>query len=140
MTYLEKETVRKYMTLSPVTVGAEQSLATAHRLMRDHGVRHLPVLDAGKLVGVVSVRDLHFLETMPQVNPEEVRIEEAMSPDPYTVAPETPLEEVAREMAERKYGSAVVVSRGKVVGVFTTVDALRALIEVLARLGKEQKT
>jgi acetoin utilization protein AcuB len=133
---MERETIRKYMTPTPVTIGVDQTLAAAHRLMRDHGVRHLPVLDGGKLVGILSLRDLHFLETLPSVKATEVRVEEAMTPDPFTATPETSLVKVAEEMAEHKYGSAVVVSRGKVVGVFTTVDALRALIDVASRKEK----
>jgi acetoin utilization protein AcuB len=133
---MHREIVRTYMSAAPVTIGRDQSLATAHRLMRQHNVRHLPVLDGGELVGLVSIRDLHFLETLPSVVPEDVRVEEAMSPDPYKVSPNTSLERVAREMAEHKYGSAVVVDRGKVVGVFTTVDALRALITLLTREGR----
>jgi CBS domain-containing protein len=61
-----------------------------------------------------------------------------MSRDPYTTTPSAPLEEVARDMADRKYGSAVVVDHGKVVGLFTTVDALRALV-VLLRGGRARR-
>ena len=115
------------MTAHPHSIGSDQALAAAHRLMRQHGIRHLPVLEGGKLVGLVSLRDLHFIETLRDVDPERVLVSEAMSPDPYTVKPTTPLESAASEMAERKYGSAVVMEHDKVVGVFTTTDALRAL-------------
>jgi acetoin utilization protein AcuB len=119
------------MTVCPVTIGTDQTLAVAHRKMRDNGIRHLPVLDGGELVGVVSIRDLHFLETLASVDPEQVFVEEAMTPDPYTVSPEAPLGDVAREMADHKYGCAIVVREGKVMGVFTTVDALRVLSRML---------
>jgi len=99
--------------------------------MREHNIRHLPVLHGGKLAGMVTVRDLHLVETLQDVNPEAVKIEEAMSSDPYVVAPTATLKEVAREMADRKLGSAIVVDGGKVVGVFTTVDALHALMDAL---------
>lgn len=123
--------IERYMTKSAHTIGREQTLATAHRVMREHGFRHLPVLDGGKLVGIVSQRDLHLIETLADVNPDEVHVEEAMTSEVFTVAPDAPLAEVARRMADQKYGSAVVMTGNKVVGIFTAVDAERALAEVL---------
>ena len=130
-------TISKYMTTAPHTVGADQPMAQAHKMMRDHKIRHLPVLKAGKIVGVVSDGDLHLIETLKDVNPELVLVDDAMTQVPYTVAPETPLDEVVMSMAEHKYGSAIVVSNHKVVGIFTTVDACRAFAEMLhGRLAK----
>jgi len=123
--------IDKYMTPSPYSIGKEQSLAQAHHLMRAHQIRHLPVLSAGKLVGVVSDRDLHLIETLRDVDPGHVTIEEAMSPLVYTVTPKVSLAEVVREMAQHKYGCAIVEDSGKVVGVFTTVDAMRAFVDLL---------
>jgi acetoin utilization protein AcuB len=123
--------IDKYMTPSPHSVGQEQSLAQAHKLMRAHRIRHLPVLHGGKLVGVLSDRDLHLIETLRDVDPDNVTVEEAMSPTVYTVSPEAPLDEVVREMAHHKYGCAVVEHTGKLVGVFTTVDAMRAFADLL---------
>jgi acetoin utilization protein AcuB len=100
--------------------------------MRAHGVRHLPVLEGGKLVGIVSSRDLYFLETLRDVDPAEVTVEEAMTQTPYVVSAETPLAEVAAAMAEHHYGSAVVTDAHGVAGIFTTVDGMRALAAVLA--------
>jgi acetoin utilization protein AcuB len=126
-----KTSIRKFMTTNPHTIGREQSLAVAHQMMREHRVRHLPVLEGGKLVGIVSQRDLHLIETLRDVDPDKTTVEEAMTMDVYVTAPNTPLEEAARVMAEHKYGSSVVVDRGKIVGVFTTVDALAALAQLL---------
>jgi acetoin utilization protein AcuB len=125
------ETVDKYMSPTPHTIGPTQSLDKAHAIMRAHNIRHLPVLDGGKLVGLVSDRDLKLVETLKDVDPKEVAVEEAMSQEPYTVAPLTRLDEVVREMARKKYGSAVVMDGAKVVGIFTAVDALDALAWVL---------
>jgi acetoin utilization protein AcuB len=121
------------MSVSPVVIGVGDTLAAAHRVMRERGVRHLPVLDAGRLVGVVSQGDLVLAESVAGVDPATDCVREAMSGDPYAVPPGAPLEEVAATMAERRLGSAIVVDRGVVIGVFTTVDALRALALLAGR-------
>lgn len=126
-------TIRNYMTPSPITIGKDQPLTLAHEVMREHRIRHLPVLERGRLIGIVTERDLHLVETLRDVDPASVKVEEAMTPEPYAISPETSLEWVVSEMAEHKYGAAVVVDgRNKVLGVFTTVDALRSLQDLLA--------
>lgn len=130
-------TVQKYMSTAPHTIGREQPMALAHRMMREHHIRHLPVLHEARIVGILSDRDLNLIEALENVDPKLVKVEDAMTPDPYVVAPETLLDEVVATMAEKKYGSAVVVDQNKVVGIFTTVDACRAFAELLhTRLAK----
>ena len=123
--------IEKYMTRSPHTIGRDKTLHEAHLLMRRHGIRHLPVLDGGRLVGILSLGDLHLIETLSDVHPLEVKVGEAMTADPYEVPPEAPLDAVAEAMATRRIGSAVVVDRGRVVGVFTAIDALHVLAGLL---------
>lgn len=123
--------IDRHMTTSPYSIGQEQKLSQAHKLMRAHNIRHLPVLHGGKLVGVLSDRDLHLIESLRDVDPDSVLVEEAMSPTVYTVEPDAPLADVVREMAHHKYGCAVVAEAGKVVGVFTTIDAMRVLTDLL---------
>jgi acetoin utilization protein AcuB len=123
--------ISKYMSTSPITVGQEQTLAHAHKILREHRIRHLPVLKGGHLIGIITDRDLNLVETLKDVDPEKVTVEDAMTPDPYTVSPEAALDEVVAEMAEKKFGSAVVIDNNKVVGVFTTVDAMSAFAELL---------
>jgi acetoin utilization protein AcuB len=130
---MAKHTVQDFMTVGPVVVARTRTLSEAHRLMREKGIRHLPVVDGGALVGIVSQRDLYLLETLERVDPATETVEEAMTADPFRVSPDAPLDQVAQEMAERKLGSAVVVDRGSVIGLFTTVDALRALAALLRR-------
>jgi acetoin utilization protein AcuB len=81
----------------------------------------------------VSERDLLFLESVPGVNPTVVRVEEAMVQDVFAVSPETPIGEAIETMIDRKLGSAIVCEGERVLGVFTTVDALRALHQQLER-------
>jgi acetoin utilization protein AcuB len=121
------------MTASPFPVARDQSLTVAHRMMRDHKIRHLPVLEGGGIVGLVSQRDLALIESLPDVNPVEVLVEDAMVEDLFTVSPDAPIAEVIETMIERKLGSALVCEHDRVVGVFTTIDALRALHELLER-------
>ncbi len=122
--------VQKYMTSSPHTIGVQQTVSQASELMQKHGIRHLPVLDGGRLTGVISERDVAVITGFKDVDPTKVRVEQAMSGTPYTVGPDTPVSEVAAMMAEKKYGSALVMHNQKVVGVFTAVDACRVLAEV----------
>jgi acetoin utilization protein AcuB len=119
------------MTTTPHSIGGDQTLATAARMMREHRIRHLPVLSGGKLQGLLSDRDLKLVETFRDVDPQTMTVEEAMVESPYCVAPDAPLDEVASTMARDKHGSAVVMQNQRVVGIFTTVDACRALAELL---------
>jgi acetoin utilization protein AcuB len=129
--------IQKYMTTSPHTVGDDQPMSVAHRMMREHHIRHLPVLRGARIVGLVSDRDLNFVETLKDVDPRHVLVSEAMTADPYLVSPDAPLDEVVSAMAANKYGSAVVTQHDKVVGIFTTVDACAAFAELLhTRLAK----
>ena len=79
------------------------------------------------------LNDLNAVETVPIAAPSQMRVEEAMSTDVYAVPPGTPLREVASTMAARKLGSAVVMEDSRVVGMFTTVDALDTLAVVLTQ-------
>jgi acetoin utilization protein AcuB len=126
-------TVSRYMTRQPWTIESHNSLASAHAIMREHAVRHLPVVDDGKLVGIVSDRDLRLAESVGGLG--RARIRDAMSEPVFSVSAENGIDEVARTMSEHKYGSALVVTtNGAVVGIFTMVDACRALAEILERV------
>jgi len=123
--------IKKYMTTDVQTIGDEQPMSAAHSMMRSRHIRHLPVLHQGKLVGIVSDRDLRLIETLREVDPTKVAVSEAMTTDTYVVSPDASLDEVVGMMAANKYGSAVVVDHGHVVGIFTTVDACSAFAELL---------
>jgi len=123
--------IKKYMTTDVQTIGDQQPMSVAHGMMREQHIRHLPVLHQGKVVGIVTDRDLRLVETLRDVDPTKVAVSEAMTPDPYVVTPEASLDEVVSTMAAKKYGSAVVSDHGHVVGIFTTVDACSAFAELL---------
>ena len=120
--------ISKYMTPNPVSVQQDAELGDAVTLINTHNIRHLPVLDGDKLVGLVSERDLGLIESMLPSDWEAVSVAEAMTPAPFAVSENTMLGEVAQRMALERYGSAVVLDdEGRVRGIFTTVDAMRAL-------------
>ena len=126
--------VRKYMSAMPETIDEELSLQDAKERMYRLGARHLPVLHEGKLIGILSQRDVATAESLLSIDPREVSVRSVMTEVPFSCGPDAHVEAVAREMAAHHYGSAVVVDPdhpSKVVGVFTTTDALRALAEII---------
>lgn len=124
-------TIQKYMSTSPHTIGAEQSLQKAHDMMHEHTIRHLPVMQGNQLVGIVSDRDVQLILAIDGADANKVTVEDAMTQDVLTVDPDSSLDEVAALMVERKAGSVVVTQNRKVVGIFTTVDGMRALSDLL---------
>jgi acetoin utilization protein AcuB len=123
--------IQKFMTSAPHSIGVDQTLAHAHAVMREHAIRHLPVLSGGQLVGMLTERDLGLVESLRDVDPKFVKVEDAMSTTVYSVSPDALLHDVVREMASHKYGSAVVMQNSKVVGIFTTVDVCTAFADLL---------
>ncbi len=125
--------VGEVMIPFPMTIGKEQSLTVAQQLMNEHQIRHLPVQTGGRLVGIVSERDLHLAMG---VNSEAngLSVADIMTEDPYFVSTTAPLDDVAGTMAENKYGCAVVTDdSGKVLGVFSAVDGLNLLKGLLRK-------
>jgi acetoin utilization protein AcuB len=120
------------MTSGPFAVGPREPIVNARRLMEKYELRHLPVWSEGKLVGIVSDRDLGSLQRLAQAAAaakDALTVEDAMTPDPYAPSPDTPLVDVVRVMVDRKIDSAVIVDAGQIVGIFTSTDAMRALID-----------
>lgn len=124
-------TIQKYMSTSPHTIGAEQTLRKAHEVMSEHRIRHLPVMQGNQLVGIVSDRDVQLILAIDGADATKISVEDAMTQDVITVEPDASLDAVADLMVERKAGSVVVMQNHRVVGIFTTVDGMRALSELL---------
>ncbi len=121
--------IADFMTPLPHTVGSEQTITFAQKMMQKHGIRHLPVLHGGELYGIVSDRDLGMIAGLNEVNPDNTTVEEAMTQEAYTVSQSELLIDVLKHMLEHKYGSAVVVDGTQIVGIYTTHDALKLLVE-----------
>jgi acetoin utilization protein AcuB len=124
--------IQKFMTALPHTIGVDQTLEKADDMMAKYGVRHLPVLDGGHLVGVLSERDIRLVESFSGTDPNKVTVKEVYSTNPYVTSPDAPLNEVCSEMAAQKYGCALVCDNHKLVGIFTWIDALEAFDQVLS--------
>jgi acetoin utilization protein AcuB len=120
---------RDLMTPSPHTIGASQTVAEASRRMRQAHVRHLPVLEGAHVVGMLSERDARLVDSV--AGEKTCLVSDVMTPEPYVVQAGADLKEIVETMAERKLGSAIVVDGAKVVGIFTTTDALHLLLRHL---------
>jgi acetoin utilization protein AcuB len=122
-----------YMTPFPFSIDVDAPLAEAHAFLRERHIRHLPVTERGELVGVLTDRDIK-LALGPDLGspPErELTVRDVFQPEAYVVDAGDLLVTVAATMAERHLGSALVTRSGKLVGIFTTTDACRALARVL---------
>lgn len=129
---MRDQPIRNLMSLSPRTIGLGSHIAAAWAVMQQHRIRHLPVVEQGRVVGLISDRDLQLIRALHGVDPEDITVSETMSANPYVIAPDAMLSEVTREMVNRRIGSAVVVEGGEVVGIFTTTDALMAMQDSVA--------
>jgi acetoin utilization protein AcuB len=133
-----KLTVGDWMTPDPITVEEDATVMEAIHLLREKNVRRLPVMRAGRLVGLVTEKmllgfmpaqgtaldqwELHYLLARTPVT-------QAMNPTPHTVTPETPLADAARLLHDRKLNGVLVLNgKGDLVGLLTTTNALEALI------------
>jgi acetoin utilization protein AcuB len=120
--------IAEYMTPMPHTVGSEQTITFAQKLMQKYDIRHLPVLHGGELYGIVSDRDLGMVASLNEVDPDATTVEEAMTQEAYTVSKDASLFQVLQEMLEHKYGSVIIVEGVKIIGIFTMHDALKLLV------------
>lgn len=123
--------ISQYMTPTPQTARPNLTLSEAAKLMRTHQIRHLPILDDGRLVGILTERDIQLLESFKNVDPNKILVEDAMEQSVYVVPPCAGLDEVVAGMSSRKYGSAVVMKNLSVLGIFTVADAFVALADLL---------
>jgi acetoin utilization protein AcuB len=136
-----KHLVADIMTRNPVTVTPRNAIRTAINLMREGGYRRLPVVDRGRLVGIITDRDLRRAANSPFVVREQwydnfildhIEVGSCMTPNPMTIEPNASIAEAARLMRNHKIGGLPVVAEGQLVGIVTETDLLDFLIETLA--------
>jgi acetoin utilization protein AcuB len=119
--------IANWMTRDPVCITRQDALARAKELMDAGHFRRLPVMENGKLEAIITERDLRqhwgYLAY--------TKVSAAMTSDPVTITPGTTAEDAARVMLQHKIGGLPVVENGKLVGIVSTSDLLRALLDVV---------
>jgi len=137
--------VAKRMMRNPVYVDENDSMKKAMDLLKEHEIRHLPVLkDGERLVGIVTERDIKQASPSPATALEireiyylldKVKVRQIMTRRPYTISSTAPIEEAALIMREKKIGCLPVIEEGKLVGILTETDLLDAFIESMGVSG-----
>ncbi len=127
--------VRDAMTREVVTLGPEASAGEALGVCREKGIRHVPIVEEGRLIGLVSDRDLRDVSPPRGGRDQEntlswVRVRDIMSTDLVTIGPLDTIDHVAREIYERKIGCLPVVDGRELVGIITSQDMMRTMIEL----------
>jgi acetoin utilization protein AcuB len=126
------------MTTNIVSIHKEASIQEALALMKQGSIRHLPVVDADRLlVGWVTDADLRGVLIASML--EELTLEDVMVRKPHKANPDMPLEEAARLILSKKIGGLPVLEDGKLIGVITVVDILSAFITVLGMLDSSSR-
>jgi acetoin utilization protein AcuB len=128
------------MTKNPITVDSETLVLDAQKIMQENNIRRLPVVDKGKLVGIVTQHDLLQASPSPATSLSihelnyllaKMKVKEIMKKNPMTLAPDTPFEEALKIGQDKKIGSFPVVKDGKLVGIATESDIVRFLTRAL---------
>ncbi|MCL2459466.1 MAG: CBS domain-containing protein [Desulfobulbus sp.] len=133
--------VKLWMTSNVLTATSDQPIVEVERLLREHRIRRVPVVDDGKLVGIIGQEDL--FRAMPSIfdpssNPESlertghIKAGAIMTPSPITVDPSTPLEQAVLLMRSHKFGSLPVIQDEQLVGIITETNIFDALLEIFA--------
>lgn len=135
---METATVKEIMMGAPVTLKPDDTLNLANDIMSLGRIRHIPIVEDGRLVGILSQRDLFgaAVNTVFNLRPKEKRemlknfqIRDVMRDRVVTAAPDTTIQEAARLMAEKKIGCLPVVEGGELVGLVTSTNILRYLAQ-----------
>jgi acetoin utilization protein AcuB len=137
--------IRDMMTKNVITVESETLMLDARRMMKEKNIRRLPVVDKGKLVGIVTKQDLDEAAPVPTSSSSafefhsvlsKKKVSEVMKKNPVTLSPDTPFLEALVIGQENKISSFLVVENGKLIGITTESDIVRFLARALG-LGEE---
>ncbi|MFW5972532.1 MAG: CBS and ACT domain-containing protein [Bacteroidota bacterium] len=124
--------IRDIMSQPVRSIGPDVPLSEAYREMHESDLRHFPVVEEDRLVGVITDRDLRYATSRLHPHPLDpgTAVREVMASHPVTAAPLDPVEEAARLMRGRKIGCLPVVENGQLVGIVTGMDLLDALVRL----------
>lgn len=131
--------VRDYMTAAPITIAPTTPILEAMNIMRKHKIRHLPVVEKNRLIGLVTEGLLLKVSPSPATTLSiyeinyllaKMVVREVMVKNPITVTPSTTLEEAALIMRDHKVGSLLVVEDERLIGIITQTDIFDALIRI----------
>jgi acetoin utilization protein AcuB len=125
------------MSPNPWTIGPEASVAEALALMQEHDVRHLPVLKAGKLVGLVTDIDLRTAYVASLL--EELAVKDVMAHDPMTIGSRETVYQAARLVNQHRLTGLPVLDDGKLVGIITLADILKVFVALLGLLEESSR-
>lgn len=134
---LKNATLEEYTTPCAIVVDINSRWSEVAKIMEANNIRHVPVRDEGELVGVVSDRDLKVAFRLDTEGKDGV-VGDIMSHDPYVVSEGSTLEDVVYYMSAHKIGSALVQQSDGDIGIFTSTDALNALVELLRSQGNDE--
>ena len=132
--------IRDVMTKNPITVDSETLVLDAQKVMQNNNIRRLPVVEKGKLVGIVTQHDLLQASPSPATSLSihelnyllaRMKVKEIMKKNPITLTPDTPFEEALKMGQDKKIGSFPVVEKGTLVGIATESDIVRFLTHAL---------
>jgi len=125
-------TIESVMTPLVYAVGIDDAVQVAEELMIEHGIRHLAVMEAGELVGIVSDRDIAFTPNAAELGiRSKITVREICSLDVYSAEVGERLDGILLTMSERHLGATLVTRNGEIAGIFTTTDACRCYAEEL---------
>jgi acetoin utilization protein AcuB len=132
--------VKDLMTRPAVTIGPAATVGVAWKLMKARKIRHVPVVDGGRLRGIVTDRDLREVILEPSVQEQLgtvaravniLTVKDVMTWGAITVRPEADVREAARVIRDQKIGALPVVDGDRVVGMLTATDVVRAFVDLL---------
>ena len=121
--------IKSVMTAFPYSVEVKTPVTEATEFMREHNIRHLPVMQDGEVAGIISDRDIKLVlgPDFAYPDPSKVTVGDVLLPDPFIVDLQERLDVVLTHMAEHHINSAVVTRRGRLVGLFTSSDSHHAV-------------
>lgn len=140
--------VGKRMFSNIVTINPEDKVSYAFELMKSNQIRHLPVVEGKKLVGIVTDRDIRqifvpkqslYSKKIVKYQMADLQVREIMTPKPITVTPQTSIEDATLLIIKYKIGGLPVVEGEELVGIITDTDVLNVFVEIMGIIGASSR-